>query len=78
MIRIFVLFLVILTFAKPAYAYIDAALGGLVLQGLAAGFVSFMVIWRGWVDKVKSFFRKKLQKILLKMNNPTWINDLEA
>lgn len=46
-------------FATPAYAYIDAALGSLVLQSLVAGFFTFMVMWRSWIDKVKSFFSGK-------------------
>ena len=58
MIRFLGLVLVLATFAKPAFAYIDAALGGLILQTIVAGFFTFMMIWRGWVDKVKSFFNK--------------------
>ena len=58
MIRLMALVLVCATFAKPAYAYIDAALGGLVLQSILAGFFAFTIMWRGWIDKVKSFFRK--------------------
>lgn len=59
MIRYIVAILVLITISRPAFAYIDAALGGLVLQGLVAGFVSIMVLWRGWIDKVKSFLSKK-------------------
>ena len=60
MIRIAALILVFVTFAPPAYAYIDAGLGSLVLQGLAAGFFTFMVMWRSWVQKARNFiFRKK-------------------
>lgn len=44
--------------AKPAFAYIDASLGALILQGLVAGFISAAVIWRSWVYKVKAFFKK--------------------
>jgi hypothetical protein len=65
MIRYIVAILVLITISKPAFAYIDAALGGLVLQGLVAGFVSIMVLWRGWIDKVKSFLsRKRLEDTL--------------
>lgn len=59
MIRLFALVLIIATFATPAYAYIDAALGSLVLQSIVAGFFTLMVVWRGWVQKVKNFFGKK-------------------
>ncbi len=62
MIRFLVLALVFATFAKPAFAYIDAALGGLILQTIVAGFFTFVMIWRGWVDKVKSFFNRNKQQ----------------
>jgi hypothetical protein len=60
--RIFTLTIIYIFFATPAFAYIDAALGSLVLQSLVAGFFTFMVMWRSWLGKVKSFFgSKKLQ-----------------
>ena len=59
MIRLIALVVVYAMFATPAYAYIDAALGGLVLQSIIAGFFTFTIMWRGWIDKVKSFFRKE-------------------
>ncbi len=59
MVRLFALALIAITFAKPAYAYIDAALGSLVLQSIVAGFFTFMVVWRGWMAKVKAFFGGK-------------------
>ncbi len=59
MIRLFALVLISAIFAKPAYAYIDAALGSLVLQSVIAGFFTFLVFCRSWIHKVKSFFGKK-------------------
>lgn len=58
MVRILILTLAYLTISRPALAYIDAAIGGLVLQALAAGFFTFMVFWRTSVYKVKMFFMK--------------------
>jgi hypothetical protein len=58
MFRSFLLVIFLITLSKPAYAYIDVAIGSLILQGLVAGMVSIAVIWRGWIDKVKSFFGK--------------------
>lgn len=42
---------------KPAYAYIDIALGSLILQALVGGFFAFLVIWRDWMSKFKNFFK---------------------
>ncbi len=58
MIRIVVLTFIYATFALPAQAYIDAAIGSLLLQGLAAGFFTFMVMWRNGIETVKRFYRK--------------------
>jgi formate hydrogenlyase subunit 3/multisubunit Na+/H+ antiporter MnhD subunit len=59
MIRFLALFALWLTFSNPAHAYIDAGLGSLLLQSFIAGFFTFMVVFRGWMSKVKSFFGKK-------------------
>lgn len=56
MVRLFIVSLILISFATPAYAYIDAATGGLILQAIIAGFVGLMVMWRSWVYKVKAFF----------------------
>lgn len=57
--RFLILALIVITFSKPAYAYIDAAIGSLVLQSVVAGFFTFMVFWRNWIEKVKAFFGRK-------------------
>lgn len=58
MLRVAYLFAVYLFIAKPAYAYIDAGLGSLFLQSLVAGFFTFMVFWRNWIERVKAFMHK--------------------
>ncbi len=62
MFRILILVVLYTTFATPAYAYIDAGLGALVLQSLVAGFFTIMVLWRNWIDKTKAFFFRKKKK----------------
>ena len=66
-----ILYLVVLIFSFPAYAYIDPGLGSLILQSfigglaVALGFVS--VFWQ----KIKSFifkFRKKPENDKLTKN----------
>ena len=59
MARTFLLVILLATFATPAYAYIDAGLGSLVLQSLVAGFFTFLVVWRSWLEKFKNFFRRR-------------------
>ena len=48
-----------LCFPAEAQAYIDPGTGSLILQGLAAAFVSLMVFWRGLREKIRDFFRRK-------------------
>jgi hypothetical protein len=48
-----------LCFPAEAQAYIDPGTGSLILQGLAAAFVSLMVFWRGLREKIKNFFLRK-------------------
>ena len=48
-----------LGFPAEAQAYIDPGTGSLILQGLAAAFVSLMVFWRGLREKIKNFFLRK-------------------
>nr|MBI1228752.1 hypothetical protein [Cytophagales bacterium] len=59
MTRILVAAIIITTIAKPAYAYIDVAIGGLILQALIGGFFAFLVIWRDWITRLKNFFKGK-------------------
>jgi|GEM_PF-6890638 len=69
MIRLLIASAIFTLFATPAFAYIDAALGGLILQSLIAGFFSFMVIWRGWVYRVKRLFRRASDETEITSNN---------
>ena len=48
-----------LCFPAEAQAYIDPGTGSLILQGLAAAFVSSMVFWRSLREKIKTFFLRK-------------------
>ena len=56
MVRTLLVSIIFILFPTPAFAYIDAGIGALLFQSLIAGFFTFMVMWRSWVDKVKSFF----------------------
>ena len=58
MIRTLTATLLFTFFATPAFAYIDAAMGGLILQAIIAGFFGFMVMWRGWIDKLKAILNR--------------------
>jgi VIT1/CCC1 family predicted Fe2+/Mn2+ transporter len=69
--RIIALTLIYVTFSRPAFAYIDAAIGSLVLQCLAAGFFTFMVAWRNGVNTVKKFFRRITGKAAPEENQQT-------
>ncbi len=44
--------------ARNAYAYIDPSTGSLVLQLLAAGFVTFMVVFRKSIARITGFRRR--------------------
>ncbi len=57
MIRILTAVVLLTTIASPAYAYIDVAIGGLILQAIVGGFFAFMVIWRDWTTKIKNFLK---------------------
>jgi hypothetical protein len=59
MIRVLTIAFMMSVFATPAYAYIDAAIGSMVLQAVIAGFFAFMVMWRGWMMRIKNFFNGK-------------------
>jgi len=48
-----------LCFPTTAHAYIDPGIGSLILQGLAAAFISSMVFWRSLREKIKNFFLRK-------------------
>ena len=48
-----------LCFPADAHAYIDPGVGSLILQGLAAAFISLMIFWRGLREKIKNFFLRK-------------------
>jgi hypothetical protein len=50
--------IMVLCFPRNAYAYIDPGTGSLILQGLAAAFISALVFWRSLRDKIKKFFIK--------------------
>ena len=56
MVRTLIATCILISIATPAYAYIDVALGGLILQALLGGFFAFLVIWRDWMTKFKNFF----------------------
>ena len=57
MIRILAAALILTAITKPAYAYIDVAIGSLILQAIIGGFFAFMVVWRDWTTKLKNFFK---------------------
>ena len=57
MIRILGAALILITITKPAYAYIDVAIGSLILQAIVGGFFAFLVVWRDWTTKIKNFFK---------------------
>ena len=52
----------LLGFPRQAHAYIDPGLGSLLLQGLAAAFISLMLFWGRLRSKLTGFFRKKSSK----------------
>lgn len=45
----------------PAYAsaYIDPGIGSMLLQGLAAGAIAVLVVWRRFRHKIASLFKKQ-------------------
>lgn len=55
--RILIAALILVMIAEPAYAYIDVAMGSLILQAIIGGFFAFLVVWRQWIAKVKNFFK---------------------
>ena len=64
MVRL-IIYLTILFFSSPAYAYIDPGLGSLILQSLIGFFaVAFGIVSLFW-QKIKFFFAKfrKNQKL---------------
>lgn len=71
MIRIFTAALIMAAFSKPAYAYIDVAIGSLILQSIVAGFFTFMVMWRSWIAKTKNLFHGKGFKLDADSNEAT-------
>ena len=48
----------VLLVAPKAHAYVDPATGSLILQILAAGFVTFMVVFRKSIARVMGFLRR--------------------
>lgn len=52
------MFLVSLTMAAPAHAYLDPGTGAMLLQGLLGGIAGALVVLRLYWSKVKAFFRK--------------------
>lgn len=57
MLRILASALILSAIATPAYAYIDMAIGSMILQSLIASFFALLVMWHGFVAKTKNFFR---------------------
>ena len=45
-----------LLFPGAALAYIDPGVGSLILQGLAAAFISILVLWSSLRRRIKEFF----------------------
>jgi hypothetical protein len=49
----------ILSYASPAFAYLDPGTGSMLLQGLIAGIAVFTSVLSIYWQKVKSFFVKQ-------------------
>ena len=49
----------LLVLASPAYAYIDAGTGSLILQVLLGGLAGVAVAWRLFWHRIKAFFGGK-------------------
>jgi len=60
--KFFVLFITWLSLSSPAYAYLDAATGSMILQAIIGGFAAALMYYRIFVGKFKDFFKRKFQK----------------
>lgn len=49
-----------LSWALPAYAYLDPATGSIILQGILAGIAGLMVVLRMYWARLKAFMRRLL------------------
>jgi hypothetical protein len=47
---------------QPAYAYIDPAMGSLLLQSLMAGFLAVGAAWAGFKMKITSLLDRRKDK----------------
>lgn len=47
----------LISFASPAYAYLDPGTGSLILQGLIGGIAAGMAVISIYYQKIKTFFR---------------------
>jgi hypothetical protein len=48
--------IVVLTFATPAYAYLDPGTGSAILQGLLAGLAAIVVVGKLYWHRLKRMF----------------------
>ncbi len=44
--------------SSPAYAYLDAGTGSILLQAIFGGIASAMIFGRAYLAKAKAFFRR--------------------
>ncbi|MFT5320224.1 MAG: hypothetical protein ACI934_000355 [Pseudohongiellaceae bacterium] len=51
-------FILLVSIATPAYAYLDPGTGSLILQGLIAGLAMISFTFKMWWYKLTSFFKK--------------------
>jgi ABC-type enterochelin transport system permease subunit len=58
MMRILLVFLLLLSVAADAAAYLDPATGSIILQGLIAGVAAFIAFVRNPIQTIKGFFAR--------------------
>ena len=56
------LFVTWASLSTPAYAYLDAATGSMILQAIIGGFAAALMYYRIFVGKFKDFFKRTFQK----------------
>lgn len=56
-------FLVCLNLSTPVYAYLDPGTGGVLLQGIFAGFASVLALVKIYWRRIKLFFNRFRQKV---------------
>jgi hypothetical protein len=67
----FSIFIITLSYAGHAYAYIDPITGSIIFQALIAGFVGAVFIIKKYFNKIKTFLTgKKEEKPMKKSGTP--------